>query len=149
MKLFEEVGEDEDTPSGIEQSAVDIAQEGAAENEAILSELEEEGAGDDKKKKKKEKKKEKKDKKAKESGGEGEGEEGEEAAEDTKKKKKKEKKKKEKLPEIPGKKLPRKKVVAISLFCITIGIVITFLAFMIPYSQDINPEYASRDSVAE
>ncbi len=137
-KLFEEVGEDEDTPSGIEQSAVDIAQEGAAENEAILSELEEEGAGEDKKKKKKEKKKkEKKDKKAKESGGEGEGEEGEEAAEDTKKKKKKEKKKKEKLPEIPGKKLPRKKVVAISLFCITIGIVITFLAFMIPYSQDI------------
>ena len=137
-KLFEEVGEEESAASGIEQSAVEIAQEGAAENEAILSELEEEGAGEDKKKKKKEKKKkEKKDKKAKEGGEEGGEGEGEEGAEDSKKKKKKEKKKKEKLPEIPGKRLPRKKVVAISLFCITIGIVITFLAFMIPYSQDI------------
>ncbi len=138
-KLFEEVGEDEEAPVVIDQSAVDIAAEGAAENEAILSELDEEGAGDDKKKKKKEKKKkEKKGKKEKE-GGEAGGEEGEgeEAAEDTKKKKKKEKKKKEKLPEIPGKRLPRKKVVAISLFCITIGIVITFLSFMIPYSKDI------------
>ena len=138
-KLFEEVEEDTGTAEGVEQSAVEIAQEGAAENEAILNELEgEEAAGDKKKKKKEKKKKEKKDKKGKDSGesegGEGEGEE---AAEDTKKKKKKEKKKKEKVPEIPGKKLPRKKVVAISLFCITIGIVITFLAFLIPYSQDI------------
>ncbi|MBQ6320467.1 MAG: hypothetical protein IJI23_11875, partial [Lachnospiraceae bacterium] len=66
-----------------------------------------------------------------------EGEEGEEAADDSKKKKKQEKKKKEKLPEVPGKKLPRKKVVAIALFCITIGVVITLLAFLLPYSQDI------------
>ena len=138
-KLFEEVGEGEEGVSGIEQSAVEIAQEGAAENEAIISELEGEEASKDKKKEKKEKKKkekkEKKDKKGK--GGESEDEEGDGAAEDSKKKKKKEKKKKEKLPELPGKKLPRKKVVAIALFCITIGIVITLLAFLLPYSQDI------------
>ncbi len=137
-KLFEEVGEDTDDVSGIEQSAVDIAAEGAAENEAILSELEQEEAGGKKEKKKKEKKKkEKKDKKGK--GGDSEGEEGEEAAEEPKKKKKEKKKKeKESVPELPSKKLPRKKVVAISLFCITIGLVITFLAFLLPYSQDIN-----------
>lgn len=138
-KLFDEVGEGEEGVSGIEQSAVEIAQEGAAENEAIISELEGEEASKDKKKEKKEKKKkekkEKKDKKGK--GGESEDEEGDGAAEDSKKKKKKEKKKKEKLPELPGKKLPRKKVVAIALFCITIGIVITLLAFLLPYSQDI------------
>lgn len=138
-KLFEEVEEGEEGASGIEQSAVEIAQEGAAENEAIISELEGEEASKDKKKEKKEKKKkekkEKKDKKGK--GGESEDEEGDGAAEDSKKKKKKEKKKKEKLPELPGKKLPRKKVVAIALFCITIGIVITLLAFLLPYSQDI------------
>ena len=133
-KLFEEVGEDgegENELLGIEQTAVEIAQEGAEENEAIIAELEEEGKN--KKGKKEKKKKEKKEKKKK--GGDTEGEEGEEGAE-APKKKKKEKKKKEKLPELPGKKLPRKKVVAISLFCITIGIVITFLAFMYPYSQD-------------
>ena len=135
-KLFEEVGEDagdENELIGLEQTAVEIAQEGAAENEAILAELGEEGA-DKKKGKKEKKKKEKKEKKDKK-GGASEGEEGEEGAEQPKKKKK-EKKKKEKLPELPGKKLPRKKVVAISLFCITIGLVITFLAFMYPYSQD-------------
>ena len=136
-KLFEEAGEDEENELiGIEQTAVEIAQEGAEENEAILSELESEGSAKDKKKEKKEKKKkEKKDKKAK--GGDGQGEEGEDgSAEPKKKKKEKKKKEKEKLPELPSKKLPRKKVVAISLFCITIGIVITFLAFMYPYSQD-------------
>ena len=137
-KLFEEVGEDagdENELIGLEQTAVEIAQEGAEENAQILSELAEEEGGKDKKKEKKEKKKkEKKDKKGKK-GDAGEGEEGEETAEEPKKKKK-EKKKKEKLPELPGKRLPRKKVVAIALFCITIGIVITFLAFMYPYSQD-------------
>ncbi len=137
-KLFEEGGEDEAEEGliGLEQTAVEIAQEGAEENEAILSELSEEEAGKDKKKGKKEKKKkEKKEKKGKKEGA-AEGEEGEEGAEEPKKKKKKEKKKKEKLPELPSKKLPRKKVVAIALFCVTIGLVITFLAFMYPYSQD-------------
>ena len=137
-KLFEEVEEEESGASVIEQSAVDIAAEGAAENEAILSELDEEGAAKDKKKKKEKKKKEKKEKKGKkDAAAEGEGEEGEEGQKEEPKKKKKEKKKKEKLPEIPGKKLPRKKVVAIALFCITIGLVITFTAFLYPYSQDI------------
>ncbi len=139
-KLFEEVDEGNDDISGIEQSAVDIAIEGAAENEAILAETEAEEAAD-KKKDKKKKEKKKKDKKDKKGGkdADAEGEEGEEGAAEPKKKKKekKEKKKKEEVPEIPGKRLPRKKVVAISLFCITIGIVITFLAFLIPYSQDI------------
>ncbi|MCR5301560.1 MAG: hypothetical protein K6E49_03875 [Lachnospiraceae bacterium] len=137
-KLFEEVEDEDDAGTAIDQSAVEIAQEGAAENEAILAELED--RSDDKKKGKKEKKKkEKKDKKGKK-GGEAEGEEGEEGAEDTKKKKKKEKKKKEKHeePETPTRRLPRKKVVAIALFCLTIGIVITFLAFIIPYSHDMD-----------
>ena len=136
-KLFEEVGEgaEDDGLLGIEQTAVEIAQEGAAENEAILSEMEGEGAEGGKKKKKEKKKKEKKKKDKK--GESADGEEGGEAAEeDSKKKKKKEKKKKEKEPEVPGRKLPRKKVVAIALFCITIGLAITFLAFFIPYSQD-------------
>ena len=134
-KLFEE--DEEETEGGIqgEQSAVDIAAEGAAENEAILNELDNEAAAEKKgKKEKKKKEKKKKDKK----GGASEDEEGEEAAEE-KKKPKKEKKKKEKvkLPDLPTKKLPRKKVVAIALFCITIGLVVTFLAFLLPYSQDI------------
>ncbi len=135
-KLFEEVSEDGDEGDiiNIDQSPIEMAQEGAAENEAILSELEQEGEGGKKKEKKEKKKKEKKEKKGKKSDA-AESEEGEEGAE-APKKKKKEKKKKEKLPEIPGKRLPRKKVVAISLFCITIGIAITLLAFFIPYSQD-------------
>ena len=57
-KLFEEVEDEEDT-SGIEQSAVEIAQEGAAENESILSELDEEDSGDKNKGKKEKKKKDK------------------------------------------------------------------------------------------
>ncbi|MCR5591510.1 MAG: hypothetical protein K6F73_08245 [Lachnospiraceae bacterium] len=132
-KLFEEPEEEAEGEIQGEQSAVDIAAEGAAENEEILKELEgKEGAGK-KGKKEKKKKEKKKDKK----GASGD-EEGEEGAEDTKKKKK-EKKKKEKIdmPELPSRKLPRKKVVAIALFCITVGIVITFLAFLLPYSQDI------------
>ena len=137
-RLFEEVGEEEDT-SGIEQSAVEIAQEGAAENEAILSELEGEEAAQKKKGKKEKKKKDKKDKKGK--GGDASDEDStEESGDDSgkkKKKEKKEKKKKEKTPEVPGKRLPRKKVVAIALLGLTIGIVITFLAFLLPYSQDI------------
>ena len=137
-KLFEEVDEDEDTDIPIEQSAVEIAAEGAAENEQILAELEAEDGG--KKKKKEKKKKDKKEKKGKKEEA-AEGEEGEEEAADDKKKKKKEKKEKKKkekeaVPDIPSKKLPRKKVVAISLFCITIGLVITFIAFFYPYSQD-------------
>ena len=134
-KLFEEVEDEDEQPVAIDQSAVEIAQEGAAENEAILAELEDRSDGKEKKKGKKEKKK--KDKKKK--GGEAEGEEGEEGAEEPKKKKK-EKKKKEKPaePEGPVRKLPRKKVVAITLFCLTVGIVIIVLAFMIPYQQDIN-----------
>ncbi len=139
-RLFEEVEDDEPSSVQIDQSAVDIAQEGAAENEAILSEIEGEGAAEDKKGKKEKKKKEKKEKKKKGKDEEtSEGEEGEGSEESSKKKKKKEKKekkKKEQLPEIPGKKLPRKKVVAIALFCITLGLVITFLAFLYPYSQD-------------
>ena len=141
-KLFEEVEDEEDT-SGIEQSAVEIAQEGAAENESILSELDEEDSGDKNKGKKEKKKKDKKDKKDKkgkkgDKGGDSEDEEGEEASGAKKKEKKKEKKKKEKLPEVPGKKLPKKKVVAIALLALTIGIVVTVLAFAIPYSRDIS-----------
>lgn len=130
-KLFEEEGEDEESDESklIEETAMDIAVEGAAVNEEILKEAEETGK-DKKKKKEKKKDKKKKDKAASSE----DGEEGQE--QDTKKRKKKEKKKKEDVPEIPEKKLPKKKVAAILILVISIGAIIGFAAFFAPYSSD-------------
>jgi hypothetical protein len=98
------------------------------ENKEILEELDKE-----KKKKKGKKKKKKKGKGGEAEGGESEGdEEGEEGEEGGKKKKKKERKKKEKAPKAeevpskPEKKLPKKRVRATFILCLSIlaGIII-------------------------
>ena len=129
-KLFEEVDEDE-TVEGklIEESAIDVAVEGAEVNEQLLKEGEEDNS------KKKKGKKDKKDKKKKGK----DGEEGEEGEESPKKKKKKEKKAKEESePEAPTKKLPIKKVILIFVLCFSIGGILIFAATYIPYSSDMN-----------
>ncbi|MDO4189503.1 MAG: hypothetical protein Q4D29_10985, partial [Lachnospiraceae bacterium] len=130
--------EDDDLESSVkfEESAVDIAIEGAEENDAILAELEEEGG----KKKKSKKKKDKKGKKADE-----ESEDGAPSAKDAKKAEK-EKKKAEKArlkaerkaqeDALPKKKLPKKKVIPICILCFSLGVVITLLAFFMPSSMD-------------
>lgn len=97
------------------------------ENKELLAELNEED-----KKGKKKKKKEKKGKKGKG----GEGAEGEEGAEDkkAKKKKKKEKKKKEDVDLLapPEKKLSKKKVMTVFLFCGTLAACIVLITTVLP-----------------
>lgn len=138
--LFDDDEEEEaDSTKLIQQDAVDIAAEGAAENDAILDEIDSQGdeaPGDGGKKKKEKKKKDKdKKKKGKDSSGDddGEGEEGE-----PKKKEKKKKEKKPKLPEAPLKKLPTKKVIVIAIFAVSIAAIMIFLAIFVPYTQDIS-----------
>ncbi len=105
------------------------------ENKELLEELKEE----DKKGKKKKKKDKKKGKKGKEGEGEGEAEEdaeGEEENKKPKKKRKKEKKKKEEeevdLFAPPEKKLSKKKVVTVFMFCGTIAACIVLLSSFLP-----------------
>lgn len=127
-----------------EESAVDIAIEGAAENDSILTELER--AGDSKKKKKDKKKKDKKGKKASQSAADDFDEEGSPSSEKDKKKAEKEKKKaekarlkseqKEKEALIPKKKLPKKKVIPVCILCFSLGVVITLCAFLMPSALD-------------
>ena len=127
-----------------EESAVDIAIEGAAENDSILAELEQ--AGDSKKKKKDKKKKDKKGKKASQSPDGDFDEEGEATSEKDKKKDEKEKKKaekarlkaeqKEREALMPKKKLPKKKVIPICILCFSLGVVITLCAFLMPSALD-------------
>ena len=118
-KLFEEVDDDADLSKLIEESAVDVAKEGAEVNEQLLKE-----GGDKDKKKKKEKKKKEKPKKEKPK---------------KEPKPKKEKKPKEpKEPEEPTKKLPKKKVILIFILCFSLGFGIYFATTYIPYSTDLN-----------
>ncbi len=97
------------------------------ENKELLAELSEED--------KKGKKKKKKDKKGKK-GKDGEGAEGEEGAEDkkAKKKKKKEKKKQEDVDLLapPEKKLSKKKVMTVFLFCATLAACIIMVTTVLP-----------------
>ena len=99
------------------------------ENKELLAELK---AEDKKNAKKKEKKGKKGKKTDAEAGAKGEGEEGE----GKKKKPKKEKKKKQKNPEdeikVPEKKLSKKKVTSIFLFCATIAACIIVLSSLLP-----------------
>lgn len=133
MDFLLESDEDED-PVAAEVLADNAGETGTVtdENKALLEELKEE----DKKGKKKKKKDKKKGKKGKE--GEGEGEEGAEGEEDkkAKKKKKKEKKKKEEeevdLFAKPEKKLSKKKVITVFVFCGTIAACIVLLASFLP-----------------
>lgn len=131
--LFDE-DEEEDEAGGklIEQTAVDLAAEGAAENEAILNEL---GDGENSsapaeapKKKKDKKEKKKKDKKKGDSKGEKAG---------GKKKEKKVKEKKEAEPLPPLKKLPIKKVIVVAVFAASIAAMMIFATMFVPYTQDI------------
>ena len=132
-----------DTSVKFEESAVDIAIEGALENDTILAELEK--AGDSKKKKKDKKKNKKKGKEALSSDGEFD-EDGSPSSEKNKKKAEKEKKKaekarlkaeqKEKEALIPKKKLPKKKVIPICILCFSLGVVITLCAFLMPSAFD-------------
>ncbi len=133
MNFLLETDEDED-PVAAEVLADSDGETGTVtdENKEILEELKEE----DKKGKKKKKKDKKKGKKGKE--GEGEGEEGAEGEEDkkAKKKKKKEKKKKEEeevdLFAKPEKKLSKKKVITVFVFCGTIAACIVLLVSFLP-----------------
>lgn len=133
-----------DTSVKFEESAVDIAIEGASENDTILAELEK--AGDSKKKKKdKTKKNKKKGKDALSSDGDLD-EDGSPSSEKDKKKAEKEKKKaekarlkaeqKEKEALIPKKKLPKKKVIPVCILCFSLGVVITLCAFLMPSAFD-------------
>ncbi len=134
MNFLLEVDEDED-PVAAEVLADNDGEMGTVtdENRALLDELDEE----DKKGKKKKKKDKKKGKKGKG------GEEGEEAAEGEeeeskkpKKKKKKEKKKKQEeevdLFAPPEKKLSKKKVITVFMFCGTIAACIVLLSSFLP-----------------
>ena len=134
--LLESDEEDED-PLAAEILADNAGETGNVtdENKELLAELNEED-----KKGKKKKKKDKKGKKGK--GGEGEegaeGAEGEEGAEDKKAlKKKKKKEKKEKQAEIdllapPEKKLSKKKVITVFLFCATLAACIVLVSTFLP-----------------
>ena len=130
MDFLLESDEDED-PVAAEVLADNAGETGTVtdENKEILEELKEE----DKKGKKKKKKDKKKGKKGKE--GEGEEAEGEEDEKKAKKKKKKEKKKKEEEVDLfapPEKKLSKKKVMTVFVFCGTIAACIVLLASFLP-----------------
>lgn len=117
-KLFSSLTEEAEEPEDVkqifaEETALDIAQEGAADNEKILEEM---GEEDSSKKKGKKGKKEKKEKKPK--------------------KEKKVKEKKEEEPGPPQKKLPKKKVILIGALCFSLGVMMTLLAFLYPYYTD-------------
>ncbi|MCH5250979.1 MAG: hypothetical protein J1E98_13655, partial [Lachnospiraceae bacterium] len=129
LAFLTESEEDDET----EETAGDTSEDGEAsdENKELLNELSEE----DKKKKDKKEKKEKKKKKGKKAAADGEeGEEGE--SKGKKKKPKKEKKVKpvdeEVLNEPPSKKLSKKKVIPVILFCATITAVIIVLSSILP-----------------
>ena len=132
--LLESDEEDED-PVAAEVLADNAGETGAVtdENKELLQELSEE----DKKGKKKKKKKDKKGKKGKE-GEEGENAEGDEEEEEKKPKKKKKKKEKVKQEEEvdllapPEKKLSKKKVITVFLFCGTIAACIILLSSFLP-----------------
>lgn len=146
MEFLLESDEEDEDPVAAEILADSDGELGMVtdENRALLEELKEE----DKKGKKKDKKKGKKGK---------EGEEGEEAAEDEeeeskkakKKKKKKEKKKKDEeevdLFAPPEKKLSKKKVITVFVFCGTIAACIILLSSFLPVYMEKREAQAAYD----
>ena len=111
------------------------------ENQELLDEL----SAEDKKNAKKKEKKEKKEKKGKKSGKkapeaaeneEGEGEEQPQKAKKAKKKKKEKEKAVEEEPKIPEKKLSRKKVMSVFLFCATIAACIVIVTTVLPAQME-------------
>lgn len=108
-RLFSMMSQEVEEPEEVkqifaEETAPEIARQGAEQNKQILSNLDEE---EDSQKKGKKPKKEKKVK---------------------------EKPVREPLP--PMKKLPKKKVILIGILCFSLGVVMTLLAFVIPYYND-------------
>lgn len=109
------------------------------ENQQVLDDLNKEDQEKDKKKGKKEKKKKekkaKKSKKAAAESGEDEETEGEDKEKGKKKKPKKKKKEKnpeEEVPAVPEKKLSRKKVITVFLYCATIAACIIVISRVLP-----------------
>ena len=106
------------------------------ENKQVLDDLNKEDQENAKKKKKKEKKKkEKKSKKSAEENGENEETEGEDKEKGKKKKPKKKKKDKnpeENVPAVPEKKLSRKKVITVFLYCATMAACIIVVSKVLP-----------------
>lgn len=109
------------------------------ENQQVLDDLNKEDQEKDKKKGKKEKKKKekkvKKSKKAAAESGEDEETEGEDKGKGKKKKPKKKKKEKnpeEEIPAVPEKKLSRKKVITVFLYCATIAACIIVISRVLP-----------------
>ena len=147
MNFLLESDEDED-PVAAEVLADNAGEMGTVtdENKALLEELKEE----DKKGKKKKKKDKKKGKKGKDGEGEGEeGAEGEEEEKKVKKKKKKEKKKKDEeevdLFAPPEKKLSKKKVIAVFVFCGTIAACIVLLSSFLPNYTEMREAHVAYD----
>ena len=138
MNFLLETDEEDEDPVASEILADNGGETGTVsdENKEILAELKEE----DKKGKKKKKKDRKKGKKGKEGEGEGEGEEAAEGEEEdskkARKKKKKEKKKKEEeevdLFAPPEKKLSKKKVITVFVFCGTVAACIVLMSSFLP-----------------
>ena len=132
--LTKDAEEDASLDVFAEESATDLALEGAIENDIALKELEEEDAkaGSSEKKKKEKKKKEKKkkepDPKAQEKAAA-------KASAKAKKKAEREAKKAE-AAKIPTKKLPKKKVIPIYILCFSLGVAITLLAYIVPSKLD-------------
>lgn len=137
LNFLLESDEDDEDPVAAEILADGAGETGTVtdENKELLAELNEED-----KKGKKKKKKDKKGKKGKGAEGEegAEGAEGEEGAEDKKAKKKKKKEKKQKEAEEmdllapPEKKLSKKKVISVFLFCGTVAACIVLVSTFLP-----------------
>ncbi len=131
--LTETDDDDEEKPADAENVGEDGLPTGTPteENKELLQELSEEDKKNAKKKKKKDKKKGKKGEAS------AEGEEGEEEGEQKGKKKKKKKKKEEEnpedlLPKPPEKKLSKKKVMSVFMFCATLAACIILVCLFLP-----------------
>jgi len=118
-RLFNTLSQEVEEPEEIkqifaEETAPEIARQGAAENEKILRKMgeeeEEEASQEGKKGKKGKKEKKVKEKAVKE--------------------------KPIRQPQPPMKKLPKKKVILIAILCFSLGVIMTLLAFIFPYYSD-------------
>ncbi len=151
MALLFEGDEDEDSGNTEEEDLLgDGFQMGnlTNENKELLQELSDEDKKNSKKKGKKDKKK-KKGKKGQTEEAPEEGEEGEETEQKEKKPKKKKKKKKEESEEaassVPEKKLSKKKVITVFLFCGTIAACIILITSFLPNYLQKNDARAAYD----
>ena len=141
LNFLLESDEDDEDPLAAEILAGNDGETGTVsdENKELLQELSDE----DKKGKKKKKKKDKKGKKGKE-----EEEDGKKAKKPKKEKKKKEKKKKEEEVDLfapPEKKLSKKKVITVFLFCGTIAAGIIVFSMILPDTMQKRDAYTAYD----